>query len=166
MGTFILKNAYVSLGTTAKSNDLSQYVRAVAVTHEAETQDDTYMGSDSRHHIGALKNWAVEVEFTADYATTSLEKTLSTKLGQGPTSSGAGFWVEIRPEATIATSANPEYEGRAMLVSYGPVSGAIGDMATHSASFVGVGDLDRIDEFIIAVPIGQLVLAGQAPAII
>lgn len=143
MATFILKNAYVSLGTTASANDLTNYVRAVAVTHEAETQDDTCMGDDSRSHLGALKNWSAEIEFNADYSTTTLEKTLSTKLGQTPTSSGAGFWLEVRPTTVATTATNPEYEGRAMLVSYGPISGTVGDLATHSVSLIGVGDLTR-----------------------
>jgi len=143
MATFVLKNAFVGLGSSAAWKDHTQFVRSVALTHEAETQDETAMGDNSRSSLGALKSWAVEIELNADFASTDMDEDINTKLGQTPTSGGAGYWVTISPTTAVVSATNPRYYGRGLLTSYGPVSGTVGDVATHSLSIMGVGDLNR-----------------------
>jgi len=132
MATAILDNAFVEFD----SNDLSSYVRSVTLTYEAESQDETAMGDDTRIAIGGLKNWSAEVELNQDFGSSALDSIVFSLVGTTGT-------LKIREDSGAVSTSNPEYSGTALLTSYPPFGNAVGDLATTSLSFTSAGTLSR-----------------------
>ena len=132
MATQILDNAFVEFA----SNDLSAYVRSVTLNYEAETQDETAMGDDTRIMKGGLKNWSVEVELNQDFASSALDSIVFSLVGTTGT-------LKVRQDGGSASTSNPEYSGTALLTSYPPFGNSVGDLATTSLSFAPAGTLSR-----------------------
>lgn len=132
MATQILDNAFVEFA----SNDLSSYVRSVTLNYEAETQDETAMGDDTRIMKGGLKNWSVEVELNQDFAASALDSIVFSLVGTTGT-------LKVRQDSGAASTSNPEYSGTALLTSYPPFGNSVGDLATTSLSFSPAGTLSR-----------------------
>jgi len=128
MATTILDNAFVEFDSV----DLSSYVRSVTLSYEAETGDDTAMSDDTRSNLAGLKNWSVEVELNQDYTSSAVDDTLFSKVGTAAT-------LTLRPDSGAASATNPEYSASAVLTSYPPLGGSVGDVHTTTASFVPGG---------------------------
>lgn len=128
MATTTLTNAFFEFDTV----DLSSYVRSVTLSYEAETGDDTAMGDDTRSNLAGLYNWSIEVEFNQDYDASAVDDTLFAKVGKTGT-------VKVRNDAGAISTTNPEFSGDAVLTSYPPLGGSVGDVHTTSASFVPGG---------------------------
>jgi hypothetical protein len=117
---------------------LSDHVKSVELSYEAEPLDDTVMGDATRSNLAGLKNWNLSVTFAQDYAATEVDATLFSLIG------AAAFPVTVRPDSSTATSAtNPNFNGTAILTSYPPVGGAVGDFHETTATFASAGDLTR-----------------------
>lgn len=126
MPTLIYTDALVDINGL----DLSDHVRTVNVTYEAEMLDDTAMGtSGTRSFKPGLKNWSVSVEFYQDYAAASVDATLFPLIG------AVAFPIRVRPVKAAAISAtNPEYQGNAVLETYPPITGEVGAIGMASCS--------------------------------
>lgn len=133
MTQLILKDANV----TINSVDLSDHVKEVTVNYEAETQDDTVMGDNTRSMAGGLKNWSIDVNFVQDFAASEVDQTLFTLVGSTTT-------VSVYPDNSAAVSGtNPQFSGTGLLTTYPPLGNAVGDLAETSVTFVAAGDLSR-----------------------
>lgn len=133
MATFVMTDAFVSINAV----DLSDHVRSVTLSYSAELQDDTVMGDTTRSRTGGLKDWSLEVEFLQDYAASKVDATLFTLVGSTST-------IIVRPDNSDGVSAtNPNFTGTAILESYNPGTGSLGEMATATASFQAAGALSR-----------------------
>lgn len=132
MATFVLTDASV----TINSVDLSDHVRSVTMSYEAESVDDTNMADTTRINTGGLLNYGVEVEFSQDFAASEVDATLFSLVGSTTT-------VVIKPTSSAVSSTNPSFSGTMLLTSYTPVTGTVGDLATATASFVPAGALTR-----------------------
>lgn len=133
MAQFVLDDASV----TINSVDLSDHVRSVTVNYEAEVQDKTTMGDEGREKIAGLKNWTADIEFTQDYAAGEVDATLFPLIG------AAEFAVVFQPTSEAVSATNPSFTGNAILASYPPISGTVGDLATASITLEGSGILTR-----------------------
>ena len=125
MATIIFKDAYVEINTV----DLSEYVKSVTLNYEAELQDDTTMGDDTRSNKGGLKNWQADVEFVQDYAADKVDATLFPLVGADP------FDILLKPDGDTTSVTNPRYDGKAVLESYNPMGGSVGDLAQSPVTF-------------------------------
>lgn len=128
MATEVITDAFVEYDSV----DLSEFVTSVTLSYEAETQDDTAMGDDTRSNLGGLKNWSAEVEFNQDFAAGGPDATLFSKVGSIAT-------LTIRKSSAAVGSTNPSYSGDALLASYPPFGNTVGEKMTTSASFVPGG---------------------------
>lgn len=133
MAVFVFKDASV----TINSVDLSDHVRQVTINYEAAEGDTTAMGDDSQGRIAGLKNWSIECEFLQDFAASEVDATLFSLVG------AAAFAVSVLPTSAAASATNPNFNGNAILTSYTPLGGAVGDVALSTATFMGDGDLTR-----------------------
>lgn len=133
MATFVLKDAVVSINAV----DLSDHVRSVSITYEADQVDDTNMGDTTKQRLAGLLEWSVEIEFAQDFAAGEVDATLFPLVGAAP------FEIKIRPTSGAIAATNPEYVGNAVLPSYTPIDGSVGDLATTSVEFVSSGTLTR-----------------------
>lgn len=134
MAHFTFTDAYVSINSVV----LSDHVRSVSLTYEAEVLDDSTMGvGGTRSHRAGLKNWTVDVEFLSDEAAAEVGATLFPLVG------AAAFPVIIKPTSDAISSTNPAYTGNAILASLPVLSGQVGDLAVSNARFQSAGALDR-----------------------
>lgn len=125
-------NAYLSVNSV----DLSDRVRSLTLTYEAEQLDASTMGTGgTRSMIPGFLNWAVDVEFTQDFASGEVDATLFPLVG-----SANGFTIVIKPVNDTVGATNPSYTGTAMLASYNPLGGTVGDVLIAPARFVPTGD--------------------------
>lgn len=133
MANLVFKNAYVLINSV----DLSDHVRQVTLNYKAEQQDDTAMGDSARSRIPGLLDWDLDIEFFQDYASGKVDATLFSLVGAAP------FAIAVRPVNTTIASTNPEYQGNAVLESYQPMGGAVGENLMAPTKFMGVGVLTR-----------------------
>lgn len=129
----VLTNSYLLVNAV----NLSTFVKSITLNWKAEMQDDTAMGDTARSRIGGLKDWDFEVEFFQDYAAGAVDATLFSLVG------AAAFAVEIRGDGGAVSATNPKYTGNAVLESYQPVGGTVGENQMAPARFLGVGTLTR-----------------------
>lgn len=127
MPTLVYTDALVTIDGV----DLSDHVRSVSLTYEAEMLDDTAMGtSGTRSSKPGLKNWSFTVEFYQDYDAGSVDATLFDLVGADP------FPIILRPKKAVAVGAtNPNFTGNAVLESYPPLTGEVGALGMASCSF-------------------------------
>lgn len=132
MATFVLTDAYVSVGGT----DLSDHVRQVTLNITADQQDNTAMGATYRSRLGGLKDWSISLEFNQDFAASEVDATLWPLLGTVAA-------VAVRPTSAAASATNPEYSGNVVVSQVNPLSSGVGDLATQSVTWQGSGTLSR-----------------------
>jgi len=124
MADFVLTNAFVSINAV----NLSDHVRSVTWTYDAELQDNTAMGDTTRSRLPGLLDAPLTIEFYEDHATSKVQQTLFPLVG------AAAFAVAIRPVNTTIAATNPEYQANMLLESYPLVSGSVGEMAMASVT--------------------------------
>jgi len=132
MANFVLTDASV----VVNSVDLSDQVRQVTLSVEADVQENTAMGDTFRSRLGGLKDWSVEVEFNQDFAAAEVDATLWPLIGTSTT-------ITVKPTSSAASATNPSYSGSVILNAYPPLSGSVGDVAVASVTFQGAGALSR-----------------------
>jgi hypothetical protein len=104
-------------------------VKSLTINYNAESLDETAMGNDTRIHKGGLKDWSVEVEFHQDFG--------------GVDEPDLQLWGEVGKQALLIATVDggENYQGQAMLESYSPASGSVGDLLPATATFVSAGTL-------------------------
>lgn len=137
MATVIYKDAYFLINSVV----LSDHVKSLTLNYEAETQDDTAMGDDTRSMLGGLKNWSASVEFHQDFAAAEVDVTIFSLVGVSTD-------IEIRPTSAAVSATNPSFTGNAMITTYSPLSGSVGDVLPATIELVpskgaGTSDLSR-----------------------
>lgn len=132
MPNMVLTNAYVSINSV----NLSSFVKSVTLSYKSEMQDDTAMGDSARSRIGSLKDWSLSVEFFQDYAAGAVDATLFSIVG-------SVVPIEIRGANTTVSATNPKYTGNAILETYQPVGGSVGDNLMAPIAMSGVLSLTR-----------------------
>lgn len=133
MAHFVLKDASVTINAV----DLSAHVREVTIDYEAEIEDDTAMGDDSRNKLPALKNATFTIEWAQDFAAAAVDATLFSLVG------AAAFAFSIKPTSAAVSATNPNFNGNALLRNYQPLAGRVGVLATTRTTFEVTGDLAR-----------------------
>jgi hypothetical protein len=116
MASTVLNDAYVLLNSV----DLSNHVRSVEITYDADEQDNTAMGNSGYSStLTGLKNGSINLEFNQDYAASSVDATLWPLFG-------TSFAFEIRPTSSAVGATNPKWTGTASMFSYSPLAGQVG----------------------------------------
>ena len=133
MATRVLTDAYVSW----HSQDLSDHVRSVTLTYNAELVDDTAMGDTTRSRAGGLKDWSCDIEFYADEASNKVQQLFFADLGSAQT-------LIVRPDNSEGVGAtNPNYTGSGIADTIPLVAGAVGEMQMAPVHIVAAGALAR-----------------------
>ena len=136
MAKFVYKNAHF----TVNAVDLSARVESLTLNYGAETPEVTAMGDGTRTRVPSFIDWSIEVQFRQDFiapATNAVDSTLFPLVG------AAAFAIIIRPDAGVIGVTNPEFTGNALLTTYNPLTGGVGDVAAAPASMMGDGVLAR-----------------------
>lgn len=127
MAVNVLTDVFLSYNAV----DLSDHVRSVTVSMASEDVDLTGMGSDSRTHAPGLRDDRVEVEFLQDFASSKVDQTLSTYVGDA-----TGAALLIRPTSSAVSTTNPSYTMTAILLDYQPIAGTVGEANTINVTFL------------------------------
>lgn len=127
MATGTLTNASVKWNSV----DLSDHCFQVTINYEAETVDDTAFSTNATRSFAAgLKNWSMDLTFYADEAASKVNQTMFPDVG------GTARTVTIKPAATATATNNPAYTGTALLTTFQPLGGTVGEMNTAVARVV------------------------------
>jgi len=132
MAVEVLTNCFISIA----GNDISDHVKSVQLTYEAEMQDASTYGVGTRKNIGGLKNWSVQLEALNDYASSELDSIVFPLVG-------TEVAVILRKDAGSVATTNPNYTGQAILASYNPMNGSVGDLASTPITLNCAGTLSR-----------------------
>lgn len=134
MTIMYLKQPYLSVNSV----DLSAYVTEETITYEAADLDTTAGNSlGTTSHLAGLKSWSIDVTFNQDYAAAQVDATLWPLVG------AASFAIETRTSTAVVGVTNPKWTGSALLLSYSPITGKVGDLITTKITLTGTGDLTR-----------------------
>lgn len=126
MAVFVLTDASVTINTV----DLSSYVTNITFTYEKDQVETTAMGATGHVFTGGLQNLSVAVEMNNDLAAGKVFDTIWSAVGSGSNT------LVVKPLST--GSPNPTLTvSNAFLPSAPVVSGAVGDLAKTSVTFVG-----------------------------
>lgn len=127
MAISVLTDVKVSFNSV----DLSDHVRSVTVSMSSEDVDITAMGADSRAHAPGLRDDRVEIEWLQDYASSEVDATLNTFVGNA-----TGATLLVVPVNTTVSTTNPSYSMTAILLDYQPISGTVGEANTITTTFL------------------------------
>ena len=136
MAKFVLKNAHLTINAV----ELSDRVESITLNLTAETPETTAMGDGTRQRVESFIDWSFDVTFRQDFiapAQNAVDSTLFSLVG------AAEFPIIIRPDQAAKGVTNPEFTGNALLASYSPLAGSVGDVASAPATFQGSGTLAR-----------------------
>jgi len=128
VATFVLTDASITINAV----DLSDHSNQVSVSYEAESQDDTVFGDDTRSAIGGLKNWSMSITFLQDYASSQVDDTLFDIVG-------TTVALIVKPTSDAISTTNPAYTATGLIQSYSPMGQSVGDMASATVSIVPGG---------------------------
>ncbi len=134
MAEVVLTDAVVMVNAV----DLSDHVRQVTVNINSEEKDFTAMGAAGKARRAGLRDDSYEIEWNQDFAAGEVDATFWPLVGAAP------FAVEVRATTAAKSATNPSYEGNAILTSYNPIDGAVGDELVTSTSLPVDGVISRI----------------------
>jgi hypothetical protein len=134
MAKFVLKDASVVINGV----DLSNRANSVTLDITPDLPEANTMGTFFKVRLAGLSDWTLSVTFTQDFASGSVDATLFPLVGADP------FVVTVFADATAGVGVtNPSYSGNAVMGTYQPIQGTIGDTAFVNATFPSSGTLTR-----------------------
>jgi len=116
--------------------DYSANLTQAELSLEADDVETTAFGSTYRSRIGGLKQGSLNLQFNQDFAAAGIDSVLFPLLGTQAT-------VVIKPNSTAVSATNPTYTFNALVTSYTPISGSVGDLATFSVTWPVSGAVTR-----------------------
>jgi predicted secreted protein len=135
MAKYVIKTPQI----TVNSVDLSEYLEDVTLTYEADEIESTSSGTtvNDKTFVAGLRSWSIDATLQQDYASARVDATLFSLVGADP------FAIKVRPTSAAKGTSNPEFSGNAILLSYPPLTGKVGEMARVTVKFRGTGALTR-----------------------
>jgi len=135
MAKFVLKDAEVIINGV----DLSARVNACTLDITPDLPEANTMGTFFKVRLAGLSDWTLSVTFTQDFSSGSVDATLFPLVGADP------FTVTVMANLSDGIGVtNPRYSGSAVMGTYQPIQGTIGDTAFVNATFPSSGTLTRL----------------------
>lgn len=125
MSRIVLTNAFVTINAV----NLSDHISSVTLSTTEEIVETTAFGSTARTRVAGLLDNSVTFEFHQDYATSSVEATIYPLIGAASTA------VVVKPNGSTTSASNPSYTFNALVSEWTPLNGAVGELATASATW-------------------------------
>ena len=126
--TTFLSNATVAIGAV----DVSDQVQSVTLTTGFDQLETTAMGDSGRKYTKGLQSVDVTLTMFNSYGTGEIEATLWDVVGDDSVT------LVISPSGTTESATNPEYTiTNAMLSSFTPIVGTVGDLSMVTVTFTG-----------------------------
>jgi hypothetical protein len=113
---------------TIAGNTVSDHVGSVTLTTDVAEVATTAFGGTAVTRVGGLRDNSVQLEFHQDYAASNLESIVYPLIGTVAA-------ITVKPTSGAISETNPEYQFNALISSWTPVAGAVGDLATVSVTW-------------------------------
>ena len=128
MAKQVLTNVFVSFGTAAV--DISSYVAAITLDlSKAEIETTAFSTAGAVTRISGLQDNSVKFDLHQDYPTIE-------KLFYDAWAAGTAVPCVVKPNGTAAaTATNPSYTFNVLPLTWSPVNGAVGELATVSVTY-------------------------------
>jgi predicted secreted protein len=127
------KQVFTNAVVTLNGVDLSDHCAAVTIDQSADEVETTAFGTAGwRTRVTGLKDGSVKIDWHQDYATSSVNATLTSAFGSVGT-------VVVIPNGTAVTASNPRFTCPVVVSGYSPVAGSIGDLLTFSTTWAAAG---------------------------
>jgi len=133
MARIVLTDVQVLINT---STDISSYVSSVTLNSTVNEVQTTAMGNTAITRVGGLVDSSVTLEFFQDFATSALESVIYPLVGTVTT-------MKIKPTSSANSSTNPQYSFSALVTEWSPISGAVGELSTASATWPISGTITK-----------------------
>lgn len=131
MAKQILRNASIVVDGV----DFSDHANSVTINSEFDLVEVNSFGAVYKQNLLGLGDGSVEVTFYTDEAAGSVNATLW-PLHQA----GTVFDVVVKPTSAAVSPTNPSYTlSEAVLPSFSPIAGDIGDASTTDVTFQNAG---------------------------
>ena len=143
----ILTNAgfFVGTGSASADRDLSNRLRSIKWTDDADEHDVTVIGSTTRVRAIGLSESNIDLEVMQSYTTTdggeNIDSILSTLEDLSAT--GKPFLVRMRRTNGPKSSTNPEYSMLAVMSKRTIFDGEVGDVLMSPITFLSASDVTR-----------------------
>ncbi len=136
MAIFVLRNAFVMIG----GNILSDHIREVTVNLSADDVDVTAMGAGGHGHLAGIRDDRFTMTAYSDFSA-SLDSIVFPIFN---TAAGTTTVVVMANGGTVSAT-NPAFTGgtNCSLLTYTPISGAVGDAAMTPLEWVVNGTITR-----------------------
>ena len=126
--TTYLSNPTVLIGAV----DVSAMCSSATLTVGYDSLEATSFGDSGHLFVKGLQSVGVELTLFNYYGAGSAEATLYAATGTGTTT------LIISPAGSSESATNPEYTiSNAMMATFTPINGAVGELSTVTASFTG-----------------------------
>jgi hypothetical protein len=128
MAKQVLTNVAVTFGTA--NQDITSYVASVTLNlTKAEVPTTSFGSSGAVTRIAGLADNSVTLDLHQDYPTIE-------KLFYDAWNAGTSVPMTVKPNGTgAASSSNPQYAFNVLPLTWQPIQGAIGDLATASVTY-------------------------------
>lgn len=126
--TTYLSNPTVMIGAV----DVTAMCSSATLTVGFDSLEATSFGDTGHLFVKGLQSVSVELTLFNYYGAGSAEATLFAAAGTGTTT------LVISPAGASESATNPEYTiTNAMMATFTPINGAVGELSTVTASFTG-----------------------------
>jgi hypothetical protein len=137
MARIVLTDASVVINGT----NLSEFITSVALSTSEDVVDTTGMGSaGARTRVAGLADNSVTFEFNQDFASLAPEATIN---AVGSSLVGTITTVVVKPTSAAVSASNPSYSFSAVCAEWSPLSAAVGELATVSATWPISGNITK-----------------------
>jgi hypothetical protein len=131
MATFGLNDGLVIVNSVT----LSDHANSITTTDDRNQLDATTFGAGAQIFRKGLGTASIEVNFFNDFVGGSVYATLQPLIA-----STTVFQVEVRPTSAGRSATNPGIVlSQALLFTFSPLSGTVGEMVGLTATFVNAG---------------------------
>lgn len=110
------------------SVDLTDRIAQVSLDMSFAEVQTTAFGDSAVTRIAGLGDHSVSLSFHQDFAANEVEATIYPLLGTTTT-------ISVKPVNTTTTTDNPKYTFTALVNSWAPVAGAVGDLLTADVTW-------------------------------
>lgn len=135
-GKFVLSDPFIEIGGT----ELADQASSLSFDIDQESKEVTAFGTaGAREYLTGLNDTSVTVDFYQNYDASKVDAILAPLIAPNTSTT-----ITIRPSTDAIGIDNPEYTSTtAILESYSPVSGDVGEPSTTQATFKISGGFTR-----------------------
>jgi len=126
MGVFTLTDAFISINGVT----LSDHGNKVTIEDMREEKDATVFGAGNKVNAKGLGDGTITCGFFQDFAAGKVHATLQPLI-----SSSTPVTVEVRATSAARSATNPGIVMSALLFTYSPLDGDVGEMSVMTAIF-------------------------------